>query len=223
MNLSGAAAKPLAGENDLAQNPFDLEAEYGPSLFDARHRFVASAQLGSRTSPTSAPPAVRALFDDWQMNAIAALQLGHAVHRVGLGQRRAAGQQPADLRASRPAARTWSAIRTAGRTPSTQWLSRDAFQRLNVADPGRAVRQRRPQHRARARRTPTSTCRSCATSPLPGDVRLQFRAEVFNVLNHANFGLPVADLNSPNFGRIFSRRPAAPDAVRAEADRSRRS
>ena len=27
MNLSGAAAKPLAGENDLAQNPFDLEAE----------------------------------------------------------------------------------------------------------------------------------------------------------------------------------------------------
>ena len=29
MNLSGAAAKPLAGENDLAQNPFDLDAEYG--------------------------------------------------------------------------------------------------------------------------------------------------------------------------------------------------
>ena len=29
MNLSGAAAKPLAGENDLAQNPFDLEAEWG--------------------------------------------------------------------------------------------------------------------------------------------------------------------------------------------------
>ncbi len=47
MNLSGAAAKPLAGENDLAQNPFDLGAEYGPSLFDARHRFVASAQLGA--------------------------------------------------------------------------------------------------------------------------------------------------------------------------------
>ena len=43
MNLSGAAARPLAGENDLAQNPFDLEAEWGPSLFDARHRLVASA------------------------------------------------------------------------------------------------------------------------------------------------------------------------------------
>ena len=54
MNLSGAAAKPLAGENDLAQNPFDLQAEYGPSLFDARHRFVASATR-EPTLPASTP------------------------------------------------------------------------------------------------------------------------------------------------------------------------
>ncbi len=37
--------------------------------------------------------------------------------------------------------------------------------------------------------------------------RLQFRAESFNILNHANFGLPVSDLNSANFGRIFSAAP----------------
>jgi hypothetical protein len=36
---------------------------------------------------------------------------------------------------------------------------------------------------------------------------LQFRAEIFNALNHVNFGLPVADLNSPNFGRILSAGP----------------
>jgi hypothetical protein len=35
-------------------------------------------------------------------------------------------------------------------------------------------------------------------------MRLQFRWEVFNVANQVNFGLPVADLNSPNFGRILS-------------------
>ena len=33
-NLSGSASKPLAGENDLAQNPFDVNAERGRSLFD---------------------------------------------------------------------------------------------------------------------------------------------------------------------------------------------
>jgi hypothetical protein len=36
------------------------------------------------------------------------------------------------------------------------------------------------------------------------ELRLQFRAEAFNVVNHANLGLPVADLNSPNFGRILT-------------------
>jgi hypothetical protein len=65
MNLSGAAAKPLAGENDLAQNPFDLDAEYGPSSFDARHRFVASASWESQMSRSAA-----------QLNAIATLNSG---------------------------------------------------------------------------------------------------------------------------------------------------
>src|SRR4029077_13182491 len=36
MNLTGAAARPLSGEVDIAQNPFNLAAEHGPSLFDAK-------------------------------------------------------------------------------------------------------------------------------------------------------------------------------------------
>jgi hypothetical protein len=35
-------------------------------------------------------------------------------------------------------------------------------------------------------------------------MRVQFRAESFNVANHPNFGLPVADMNSPNFGQILT-------------------
>lgn len=31
----------------------------------------------------------------------------------------------------------------------------------------------------------------------------QFRAESFNVANHANFGLPIADVASQDFGRIL--------------------
>ncbi len=118
MNLSGAAAKPLAGENDLAQNPFDLDAEYGPSLFDARHRFVASASW-MPTVPDRAPAAVRAIFGGWQLNGIATHNSGTPVHRVGLGERRAAGEQPADFWLPGQPARTWSATRTAGRAPST--------------------------------------------------------------------------------------------------------
>ena len=43
-NITGSASQPVAGENDLAQNPFDLAAERGPSMFDSRHRFVLSYQ-----------------------------------------------------------------------------------------------------------------------------------------------------------------------------------
>ena len=42
LNLSGSAPQLVAGENDLPQNPFDWNAEHGPSLFDARHRVTLS-------------------------------------------------------------------------------------------------------------------------------------------------------------------------------------
>src|SRR6202008_3940658 len=41
-NITGSASQSVAGENDLAQNPFDLAAERGRSMFDARNRFVLS-------------------------------------------------------------------------------------------------------------------------------------------------------------------------------------
>ena len=36
---------------------------------------------------------------------------------------------------------------------------------------------------------------------------MQFRAECFNIANHANFGIPVTDLASANFGRILDAGP----------------
>ena len=38
-------------------------------------------------------------------------------------------------------------------------------------------------------------------------LRLQFRAECFNIANHANFGLPENDIASPNFGRVLQAGP----------------
>ena len=45
---------------------------------------------------------------------------------------------------------------------------------------------------------------------------LQFRWEVFNVLNQANFNNPTSGLNSSNFGRILSGGRSADHAVRVQ-------
>ena len=42
------------------------------------------------------------------------------------------------------------------------------------------------------------------TFDLPGEQRIEFRWEVFNVLNHPNFDVPGRIAFSPDFGRIFS-------------------
>jgi hypothetical protein len=36
---------------------------------------------------------------------------------------------------------------------------------------------------------------------------LQFRAELLNIFNHANFGVPVNDMNSPNTREIQTSQP----------------
>ena len=42
------------------------------------------------------------------------------------------------------------------------------------------------------------------TWSLPGSTQLEFRWEVFNLLNRANFDLPNRIFGNANFGRIFS-------------------
>jgi hypothetical protein len=83
------------------------------------------------------------------------------------------------------------------------WLNQSAFLRLNpVTQAGQFGNAGRNIARGPAFTDfDTSLTRSFVLTEV---LRLQFRAEAFNVANHANFGLPVADLNSPNFGQILT-------------------
>jgi hypothetical protein len=90
------------------------------------------------------------------------------------------------------------------------WISRSAFQRLNpqtqagqFGDAGRNI-ARGPSYT----NVDVSLVRTFRlTQGVTRGATLQFRAEAFNVANHPNFGLPVGDLNSANFGRILSAGP----------------
>jgi hypothetical protein len=94
----------------------------------------------------------------------------------------------------------------AGPHTVAQWLTAAAFRRLDpVAQAGQFGNAGRNIARGPAfSDVDASVTRSFR---LGESARLQFRAESFNIANHANFGLPVADLNSPNFGRILAAAP----------------
>src|SRR5208337_244172 len=74
-NITGSASQPIAGENDLAQNPFDLAAERGRSMFDARNRAVLSYQW---QMPWFRQPAnwYQSVLGKWQVNGITTFMSG---------------------------------------------------------------------------------------------------------------------------------------------------
>src|ERR1700729_1505195 len=74
-NITGSASQPVAGENDLAQNPFDLGAEGGRSMFDSHHRFVLSYQWMLPFLQRSNSWYGRVL-GNWQLNGIVTAMSG---------------------------------------------------------------------------------------------------------------------------------------------------
>jgi hypothetical protein len=191
MNLAGASSQPLAGANDLAKNPFDLAAEHGLSLFDARQRFVLSASYEPRIG-ASAAPALRHILNGWQFNGIGTHNSPspYTVYDSTNVSLQANSPPISGIPASRP-----NLIANPNSGPHTiqQWVSPSAFQ---FGNEGRNV-----EEGPAFTDFDVSLLRNFA---LRERLRLQFRAESFNVANHANFGLPVADLNSPNFSQILS-------------------
>jgi hypothetical protein len=204
MNLTGAAARPLSGEVDIAQNPFDLFAEHGPSLFDARHRFVMSGSWEVPT-PKSWGRAARTVLAGWQLNGIVTASSGTPF--TVFDSANVAGQ------ASHPPVSGFAGSRpdvvsnpNDGAHTVEQWISRGAFQRLNPAtEAGKFGNAGRNIARAAGiSNVDLSLLKSIA---LGESMRLQLRAESFNLANHANFGLPVTDLASPSFGRVLEAAP----------------
>jgi Carboxypeptidase regulatory-like domain len=200
MNLQGASAKPLGGENDLAQNPFDLKAEHGPSLFDARHRFVASGNWALPFAHGKKGFAGE-LINGWQLNAIAIANSAtpYTVYDSNNSSLQASAPPISGYFASRP---NVIGNPNHGRHTVAQWIDPANFQRLSpitnagqFGDAGRNI--------ARGPASADVDLSAIKYFPINERVGLQFRAESFNVANHANFGLPIADLAAPNFGQIL--------------------
>ncbi|MBV8571603.1 MAG: TonB-dependent receptor [Acidobacteriaceae bacterium] len=204
LNIAGSAPTLVAGENDLAQNPFDLRAEHGPSLFDATNRFVFS---GTYALPAwhAAPRAAGLLVNGWQVNTIVTLASGTPFTVYDSDNAPMQGDAPeiTGFYSSRP-----NLLPNPNSGPHTpnEWVSRSAFQQLTqAANPGEFGNEGRNAIRGPGLATVDVSLFKNFT--VTESSLVQFRAEAFNALNHANFMLPENDIASPEFGQILQAAP----------------
>ena len=163
------------------------------SSFDHRHQFVAS---GSYQVPffEGAGGATEAVAGGWRVNAIVILQSG-APFTVNLGQDRAnIGSGPAQ----RPN-QIGDPTLPAGQRSADQWFDTGAFALQDPFTFGSAGR-----NSVFAPGLATVDLSIVKGWYVGEQGRLEFRWEIFNLLNRANFDVPNRIFGTPNFGRIFS-------------------
>jgi hypothetical protein len=206
-NMTGSAAKPVAGENDLAQNPFDVAAERGRSLFDARHRFVLSYQW---SLPFWRQPhgSYQQVLGSWQVNGIATLMSGTPFTVFDSTDFSAQGSAPeiSGFFSNRPNL-VPGQNPNAGPQTTKAWLNPNALQQI-TQDPNSSAQQFGTAGRNIAQGPGYANWDFSAFKNfrVAESKEFQFRAEFFNVLNHTNFRLPDSDISSPTFNHILAAR-----------------
>jgi len=167
----------------VVQNSFDFHGDRGLSDFDARHRFVLTALY-------EFPFHHNRFVDGWQLAAIVQSQSGNAFNVVTTNSavNGVAGTLRPDVDGP---------IEILGRVDA--WFDPTVFSPVaRFGSLGRNVII-----------GPTFNNTDCSiskTTRLSERLRIQIRAEFFDVFNHANFGPPGNVVGSPSFGRITNTR-----------------
>jgi hypothetical protein len=205
-NITGSSPQAVAGENDLAQNPFNLAAERGPSMFDARHRFVLSYQWSLPFLQHSSAWYGHVL-GNWQLNGIFTAMSGTPFTVFDSNDVSLQGQAPeiTGFSANRP--NVIGNPNSGPRTPQ-EWFNVKAFQPLQPDPLGRfEVFGNEGRNAVLGPRYVNWDFSAFKNIRLTESKELQFRGELFNLLNHTNFRLPVSDIEdiqTGTFGQIQS-------------------
>jgi len=188
---------------DNGQNMDWLKGEYGNSDFDRRHNLVANFIYELPVGRNHVVGAgwnslLNAVAGGWQVNGI-------AVYRTALPFTVRPGR---DIRGDGSVS-TQRADRVAGVSPYVFKLSPDLYlNRAAFALPMNGQYGNLGRNTLRSldfRLVDLSIFKNFRTARFGNERNfLQFRAEIFNIVNHPNFGNPDSNLSSPTFGRISS-------------------
>jgi hypothetical protein len=188
-----ATARDNASTASNFTPPVDiLAADWGPADFDVRHQFSSAATVDL---PASRGPAMlRTLTRDWGVDAILRAQSAPPANpTVGLSV--APGTRGYYNR--RPDVVPSEALYIYDRNlPGGRRFNPAAF-----ATPAAGQQGSFGRNGLRAFAAAQLDLSLRREFRLGTRIRAQFRAELFNVLNHPNFGRPVTSTSSPQFGR----------------------
>jgi hypothetical protein len=189
------------GESDTPQDSFCRSCDKASSDDDVRHVFNLSAvyqlPLGAGKRYLSSPGAVRTVLGGWSLSTIATSQTGLPFN---ITVDRSNGSVPGDYAVSgeeRPNYVYGVPLTPPGGSTPARWVNPAAF---SVPASGTFGNLGRNAFRARS----ISDVDLALAKDLSITERtvVRFRADVFNVLNRAQYGAPNADLSQTTFGVI---------------------
>ena len=196
-NLGYYGSAGVAAEGAYPMNSYDIEANWGPAFFDARHNFSlagsyelpfgAGRQFGSNWNR-----ALDAIAGGWGLSFAVLAHTGFPITVTD--------SSSPSLQASRSPERPNRIGDGSVPNPTLErWIDRSAFESAPLGQFGNAG--------VGILRAPgywnidMSFSKRIVTV---GTQYFMFRGEVFNLLNHPNFGPPVANIQSQTFGSITS-------------------
>ena len=171
-------------------DPYDLALDKGVCDFDVRHNFVANTVY-------RLPFRGNRWVEGWQLTGIVTARSG-TPFSIQDGIDQADLNDPAGQPGERPDLTGESTLPPGGRSVHDLWFNPGAFALQPFGTLGDL--RRNTLFGPRFVNLDTSVTK---VTRITEATNLEFRAEIFNLFNHPNYGLPVSVLTSPNFGEIL--------------------
>jgi len=184
---STLSANDGTGDSATAQDATNIDGNYGPSAFDVRHRVSFNATY--EVPAWSGGGIARVILANWQVNGVVNAQTGIPfTPLVGFD----IAKDSSGGGSERPNVAPGADLSQVIGTPQ-QWYDPKMFVLPTPGTYGNAGR-----NSLRGPGQVTVDASLFRLVPLSAGMKLQFRLEVFNLLNHTNFGLPGGTIFNSN-------------------------
>jgi hypothetical protein len=190
-----------ASSGTSPQDPTNLHAEWGPSTYDARLRYIATfvddLPFGKgRRFLADSNPIVRSIVSGWELTAILTLQSGNPFNITTSADISNTGGNNRPFKVGDPAAGAPHTL--------SQWFNTSAFTNTNPVGAGIYAYGNTGRDSVVGPGVENTDAGLFRNIRITERFHTQIRAEAFNALNHPSFSNPTSDRNSGTFGVISS-------------------